>query len=339
MASPTDAVLIATMHHRHGVLSAALERAGWTVRGYQDVSAALTHLKERPYAAVFCDEFLRGASASGFLAWSRRLNPDVPFYVFAMRGEEAALGARHEPDRVLAFPPSDAELPRPTTVSHWDGPPPGLRDLPLEGTTGLVGLGDLIEMLAVTSASSVVVLDEGRVGRVYLHGGQLEHAVHVDHDAETVGVRALSRLLDLADVPFQLLPYRQPSRRTVHVPTAAALTEASRLIDEQRRDRALLRAVTEACPDALGIAVGYVLNDAPTVASGDGATAFTVGLTLLESTKPAVGPATHLCVEGERYAHAVLAFGHGHVVAAHAPRGRSLVLLSSLVKALKRTST
>jgi hypothetical protein len=223
-------------------------------------------------------------------------------------------------------------------VSRWDGPPAGLRDLPLEGTTGLVRLADLIEMLTVTGASSVVVLDEGRVGRVYLQGGQLEHAVSVEHDVETVGVRALSRLLDLDDVPFQLLPYRQPSRRTVHVPTTAALAEAARLIDEQRRDRTLLGAVSEACPDALGIAVGYALNDAPTVASGDGATAFAIGLALLESSRPAVGPATHLCVEGERHAHAVVTFGEGHVVAAHAPRGRSMVLLSGLAKALKRTA-
>jgi hypothetical protein len=331
----TDAILIATMHHRRSVLAEALQRAGWSLRVYEDAAAALDHIRHHPYAAVFCDEYLRGASAGGFLAWSRRLNPEVPFYVIAMRGERAALAAGHRPNDVLPFPPDEEAIPRAPSVTLWDGPPEALRDVPLEGTTGLVRLTDLVEMLALTGSSAVISLAEGQVGRVYLANGQLEHAVAVEEDFQSVGVRGLARLLDLGPTPFQVLPYRAPSRRTVHVSTSAALSEAAQLIDEQRRDRALLEAVAAACPDALGIATGYLLNDAPTQVHGDGVTAFDKGVALMEALKRASDGVSHLAVEADEFAHAVVIYGDGHVVAAHAKRGRSLVLLNAMAKSVK----
>ena len=335
MAIPSDALLIATMHHRRAALAESLTRAGWQLTVYEDVNQALTHVRERPYAAVFCDEYLRGASAGGFLAWSRRVNPDIPFFVIAMRGDQAALGANQHPDRVLPFPLGDADVPRPEAASLWDGPLPALRDLPLEGTTALVPLSDLIEMLALTAASAVITLGEGHIGRVYLQNGQLEHAVFAG-EPETLGVRGLGRLLDLGDTAFQVLPYRQPSRRTVHLSTVAALTEASRLIDEQRRDRQLLEAVVTACPDALGVATGYLLNEAPAEVSGDGVVSFAQGVALVEAVKGTVPGVSHLSIEAEGHALAIVVYGEGHVLTAHAARGRSLVLLSALAKAVKR---
>jgi hypothetical protein len=86
----TSAVLIATMQHRRSALEQALTRVGWQLAVHHDVAAALAHLRTKPYAAVFCDEHLRGASANGFLAWSRRLAPEVPFYVVATTGDAPA---------------------------------------------------------------------------------------------------------------------------------------------------------------------------------------------------------------------------------------------------------
>jgi hypothetical protein len=335
MPTAPDALLIATMHHRRTALAETLRRAGWSLIAYDDVAKALEHVRAKPYAAVFCDEYLRGASAGGFLAWSRRVNPDVPFYVIAMRGDRAALGVGQRPDRVLPFPLADAETPRPVVASVWDGASASLRDLPLEGTTSLVPLTDLIEMLALTDADAVITLGEGSIGRVYLSGGQIEHAVFAG-DPDTFGVRGLGRLLDLGDATFQVLPYRKPSRRTLHVSTVAALTEAARLIDEQRRDRRLLESVRSACPDALGIATGYLLNEAPAEVSGDGVTSFAQGVALLEAVKGAATGVSHLAVEADGNAHAIVVYGQGHVLSAHAVRGRSLVLLSALAKAIKQ---
>jgi hypothetical protein len=336
--SEPAAVLVATMHHRRTAMQQALRRVGWVVEAYGDVTSALAHLRERPFSAVFCDSYLRGASAGGFLAWSRRIAPAVPFYVIALNDASGIGASGQRPDAILAFPPVDADLPRPTTRSLWDAPAPAVRDLPLEGSTDLVSLADLIEMLAVTDASAVIALGGGMVGRVYLTGGQLEHAVHVGaSDVETIGVRGLGRLLDLAAVDFQVLPYRTPSRRTVHVATATALTEASRLIDEQRRDQGLLESVAAACPDATGIAVGYALTEQPADVHGDGLAAFTAAVALLEAVRPSAGTVSHLAVEGERAALAVVRFGQERVLAAQAPRGRSVVLLSALAKAVKQS--
>ena len=332
----TDAVLIATMHHRRSALERAIERAGWQPIVYSDVAAALEHLRTKPYAAVFCDEYLRGASAGGFLAWSRRIAPDVPFYVIAVTGDEAALGTHHRPDGVLAFPPDDKAFPRPLKASRWDAPAAESRELPLEGRTGLVRLSDLIEMLALTAASSVIALGGGLIGRVYLSEGQLEHVVSVHGDVETSGVRGLARLLDLDDVAFQVLPYRAPSRRTLHVPTAVALTDAARLIDEQGRDAALLEAVRAGCSDTTGVAVGYPLSEQPADSRGEGQTAFTLGVQLLDAVKRPAGQVSHLALESERYAVAAVRFGDDRLLAALAPRGRSMVLLSALSKAIKQ---
>jgi hypothetical protein len=332
----TSAVLIATMQHRRSALEQALTRVGWQLAVHHDVAAALAHLRTKPYAAVFCDEHLRGASANGFLAWSRRLAPEVPFYVVATTGDAAGLGAQHRPDGVVAFPPVDADLPRPVHASMWDVPAAAARDLPLAGRTGLVRLADLIEMLALAATSSVIALGGGRVGRVYLDGGHVEHVVSVREGQETTGVRGLGRLLELEDVDFQVLPYRPPSRRTVHVPTAAALTEAARLIDEQRRDGALLDAVQAQCPEASGVAVGYAPSERPAETRGDGTVAFGLALRALDALRPLAGRVSHLAVEGEGRAIAALRFGDGHVLCAAGPRGRSVALLSALAAAIRR---
>jgi len=332
----TSAVLIATMHHRRSTLERALTQAGWQLTVYENVAAALEHLRTKPYGAVFCDEYLRGASAGGFLAWSRRIAPDVPFYVIAVTGAEAALGTNHLPEAVLAFPPDEATLPRPKKPSRWDAPAAESRDLPLEGRTSLVRLSDLIEMLALTAASSVIALGGGLIGRAYLREGQLEHVVSMHADIETSGVRGLARLLDLDDVEFQVLPYRAPSRRTLHVPTAAALTDAARLIDEQRRDAALLDAVLAGCSDTTGVAVGYPLSEQSSDSRGEGQSAFTLGVQLLDAVKQPAGRVSHLALESERHAVAAVRFGEDRLLAALAPRGRSMVLLTALSKAIKQ---
>ena len=330
-----DAVLIATMQHRRSALEQALSRVGWRVAAYQDVKPALEHLRTRPYAAVFCDEYLRGASAGGFLAWSRRIAPDAPFYLIAMNGERAALTAVHSPDDVLLFPPDEAALPRPRQITHWENSAPGLCDVPLEGRTDTVGLAELVEMLALTSASGVITLGGGQVGRLYLDKGQLEHVVSLRGGAEANGVHGLAQLLERVDTDFQVLPYRHPSRRTVHVATAAALTEAARLRDEQRRDALLLEAIAGAV-DADGIAIGASVGGRPTLARDAGEAAFVSAVQALSALKPTAGVVSHLALEVEGQALAALRVGDDQLLAASAGRGKSLVLLAALVKAVKQ---
>lgn len=335
------ALVIATFQQRLEVLVAAVEAAGWRAHGFADARTALDALRHGTHGLVVCDGYLRGASPAGFLAWSRRLEPKRPFFVVQGADVAARPRATEGPDGVLAFPPAPGSLPRPGSdaTGPASAPPhPAASELPLEGTTSLVPLPDLIEMLALTAEGAVVTLHGATRGRVWIDGATLVH-VEADEAGHThTGVRALAHLLGGDATDFDVGPFSTPTRRTVHVPTPAAITEAARLVDETRREAALLRTVADAVPDVLGLAVGYPLNDAPTTTLGDGATAFVVAKELLEGARSRVGNASHLAIEGDRHAFAALRFGEGSIVAAFAPRGRSLLLLAALTKAVRSTS-
>lgn len=339
------------MQHRLQALERALKEVGWQVSAHQDPRKALEELRHSAIGLVVCDSMLRGASPSGFLAWSRRLDPKRPFLVVASGDERhdqsvsgAARGpdggATRGPDGTLAFPPDAASLPLPTGSGPRRSPITEVRDLPMEGSTSLVPLPDLMEMLALTQESAIIGLhtDGQSHGSVWLDKGVLVHVEAHGDEGDSGGVRGLAMLLAGPASDFHVNPYASPPRRTVHTPTAAALTEAARLVDEQRRDSAILQSVLEAVPDALGLAVGYPLNESPAATLLDGASAFGVATTLLDQARGPVGNATHLAVEGERHAYAALRYGEGSVVVGMAPRGRSLVLLSALAKAVKKLS-
>lgn len=337
------ALVIATMQHRLQALERALKEVGWQVSAHQDPRKALDELRHSAIGLVVCDSMLRGASPSGFLAWSRRLDPKRPFLVVASGDERHDLnvsGVARGPDGSLAFPPDLASLPQPTGSAPRKSPITEVRDLPMEGSTSLVPLPDLMEMLALTQESAVIGLhtDGQSHGSVWLDKGVLVHVEAHGDEGDSGGVRGLAMLLAGPASDFHVNPYASPPRRTVHTPTAAALTEAARLVDEQQRDNAILRSVLEAVPDALGLAVGYPLNEAPAATLLEGAAAFGVATTLLDQARGSVGNATHLAVEGERHAYAALRYGEGSVAVGMAPRGRSLVLISALAKAVKRSS-
>ncbi len=334
-----SALVIATFQQRLAVLVAAVESAGWHVDGFADARAALDALRSGTYGLVVCDGYLRGASPSGFLAWSRRLDPERPYYVVQVAEATPRTRTTEGPDGVLAFPPARGSLPRPATATDpehlGEAPHPATSELPLEGSTSLVPLADLVEMLALASDGALVTLHAGARGRLWLDGPTLVHVEADDEGRTHTGVRALAHLLASGPAEFEVAPFSAPPRRTVHVPTPAALTEAARLVDETQREATLLRTVMAAVPDVLGLAVGYPLNDAPTTTLLDGATAFGVAKELLEGARSRVGNASHLAIEGDRHAFAALRFGEGSVVAAFAPRGRSLLLLSALTKAVR----
>lgn len=335
MLVETAAVLISTMLHRATLIEEALERAGWTIVTYHKVPEALAHLRERPFAAVFCDEVLRGGSVAGFLSWSRRVARPVPFYVI---GEGATL--RHPrdglaPDGVIAFPPDAATLPRPPHASLWDAPAPLDRDLPMEGRTAPGRVVEVLEMLALDAASATIAFASGTRGSLTLREGHLVDAAAVAGDLEAFGVQALARLLTLDDVAFQVLPYRAPQRRTVHVPIATAIDEALALGDELRQHAGLLQVAREHAPDATALAVGYVLAERPSDVIGDGSAAFAAAVALLDAAKRAVGSVSHVSVEADGRSIAAVRVRNDHVLAGIAPRGRSVALLSALARAVK----
>jgi hypothetical protein len=334
------ALVVATLKPRLTAIVAAVEGAGWACDAHADPGAALEALRGGDHGLLVVDAYLRGASPAGFAAWSRRLDPARPVVVVRAgdTGHPVA-GARSTAaaaDVVLDFPPAPAQFPTPAG-SGTPSPTPSAaaKALPLEGSTAVVPLPDLIEMLALGGEGSLIELHGGVRGRVWIAGGALVHAEATVEDAPHTGVRALATLLAAPSADFEVRTPAVAPRRTVHVSTPAALTEAARLVDEGRRAAEVLRRIVADVPDVLGVAIGYPLNEAPATTHGDGAHAFGVAKQLLELARGQVGTASHLAVEGERHAFAILRFGEGNVVAAHAPRGRSLVLLAALTKAVR----
>lgn len=339
-SNASRALVVATLKPRLAVIAAAVEGAGWICDAHADPGSALAALREGGHGLLVVDAYLRGASPAGFAAWSRRLDPARPVVVVrAGDTGHAVEGARSSgaaADVVLDFPPSAAQLPPAAGADATPRPASAAAQaLPLEGSTAVVPLSDLIEMLALGGEGSLVELHGGVRGRVWIEGGALVHAEAIVDDAPHTGVRALATLLGAPSSAFEVRTPAVAPRRTVHVSTPAALTEAARLVDEGRRGAEVLRRIVADVPDVLGAAIGYPLNEAPATTHGDGAHAFGVAKELLELARGQVGTASHLAVEGERHAFAILRYGEGNVVAAHAPRGRSLVLLAALTKAVR----
>jgi hypothetical protein len=339
-SNASRALVVATLKPRLTVIVAAVEAAGWVCDAHADPGSALAALREGGHGLLVVDAYLRGASPAGFAAWSRRLDPARPVVVVRAGDTghpvEGARSSGAAADVVLDFPPAAAKLPAAAgSATPSSAPSAAAKALPLEGSTAVVPLPDLIEMLALGGEGSLVELHGGVRGRVWIEGGALVHAEANVDDAPHTGVRALATLLAAPSAAFEVRTPAVAPRRTVHVSTPAALTEAARLVDEGRRASEVLRRIVQDVPDVLGAAIGYPLNEAPATTHGDGAHAFGVAKELLELARGQVGTASHLAVEGERYAFAILRYGEGNVVAAHAPRGRSLVLLAALTKAVR----
>lgn len=332
-SSPATALVVASLYNRMQTITAALEDVGWTIKAYQQVGEALEALRSESFEAVFCDEYLRGASPTGFLAWSRRLVPDTPFHLFCVDEKPKNFGGRNRPDSLLAFPPVAATVPLPERKHDPKPVRESARDLPLQGNTSITPLGDLLEMMGVASQSATITLEGGRSGSIHIEQGTLMHAVH--HHSGNQGIRALSELLELSSVDFEVRPFSPPRRKTIHLPTTSAITEAARLHDERRRDQTLVQSVQQGCPSCDSVAIGYPLAQTPSFAVGDGDEVFAVAKGLLEQNRELLGRITHLSLENDRHGYALLVFGEGNLLAGRVPPGKSLVLLAAMAKAVR----
>lgn len=325
------ALLIATQPDRSATLERALVAATWRVVAVDDPQEALARLRSGGLAAVFCDDYLRGASAGGFLAWARRLAPTLPFFVFAA-DPSAPRRSFAEPDAILTFPPDAARLPRPTEGAAVSTGVQGDAEVPLQGDLALMPLGGLLDMMAVAGQSAVVRVSGEVAGELVMEHGVLQHA---QSGEGVLGIRAVAELVAARQGEFRVEAYRPPGRRTLSLPTTAALTEAAKLADELARDGELVRRARAALPDALGIAAGYPLSPGAIVGHGDHHGAFDIGARLLEANRAQVGRFTHLCLENDAGAVALVVYGEGRVLVATGARGKSMTLLAALAATLR----
>ena len=298
---PKSAIVLSGIHSRLSLIQKTLEAAGWAVLAYQNPREALDQLRDTPPSAVFCDEALRGATVSGFLAWHRRLAPETPFYLIGKAPDTGANSADRDlkPTAVLDFPVTVDSVPRPSTVVD-ERPAEDRKSIPLKGSTSLIALADLIDMMGIARQSAVVELGGGMSGQIFLKEGMMEHAVFREVVPPIQGLRALAELITLDDREFQARIYEPPDRPSINLPIASALGEAARVADEQHYHRELLETLKASCPTVTAAATGYPLAATPNLGFGETAQLFDIAKALLEDGRNRLGSSVSALVVGRR---------------------------------------
>lgn len=330
MPFPT-ALVIFTAAAREQQLLQYLPAAGWVPESASTPARALELLRSGEYGAVFCDETLRGASSAGFLAWTRRLQPHARFFIFGAADDWRANAGK--PDGFLSWPPILAEFPlAPGTMTL--APPQAEDGVPMSGSTSLISLPQLMEMIQVGQRSAVVRLNGGR-GQVFLQRGVVLHASHHDQGRTRSGMPALAHLLTMEETDFAVEEFSKPSRATINLPVPGALAEAARQADEQRRDQELVAWLIKEQPRLQAIAVGDPLDSTPSDGHGDASALFSLAVSLLAGNRSVLGSLPRsVCTVGDKVSIAIHAFGRGRLVAVSVAGPAGAVLLRLLEKAV-----
>ena len=332
---PPLALIISSNPNRSEKIRAELAAVGWRATVGRSPQEALRQLQESEVAAVFCDGVLRGASPAGFLAWTRRTRPRARFHLI---GDPASWRGKLRPDGFLSWPLIRNELPvAPGTVipteTELDAD-----DVPLSGTTALMSLPQLLDMLSFSGRDATVQLHGGR-GFVHLQNKVVLHASHQQTGTMLSGMPALASLVALPDTDFSVLEFSPPSRNTINLSVAGAVSEAARLVDERERDEALIRELLRHQPRLSAVAVGYRLAQQPDAGHGTSAQLFSRAVALLESQRAALGLVPQsLCVSTERHSLAIHAVTDTRFVAISVDAKVGAALLRLLEKCLQQVS-
>lgn len=328
---PPVALVICTSPDRLKRIREELAGVGWRVEAGQNSQENLELLRSQPVSAVFCDHPLRGASPAGFLAWTRRERPQAQFHMFS---DPSEWRGQLRPDAFLSWPPLRAELPvAPGTIVPTEADL-DTSDIPLSGTTGLMSLEQLLEMLHVSGKDAVVRLNGGR-GHVYLQDGVVQHASFQRSGSMNVGIAALSELMALPDTDFVVEPYEAARRNTINLSVTGAVSEAARLADERRRDQTLVDRLLALQPRLSAVAVGYPHAQQPDAGHGDAPRLFAMAISLLSSNRAAMGRMPQsLSLSSQRFSIAIHAFSETRFVAVAAETRVGAALLRLVEKAV-----
>ncbi len=317
-------------------LRKSLTEVGWKVHGLQNPKEVLEALKANVYQAIFCDQELRGASVPGMLNFTRRLNADMPFYVFGAIDDKirASYKASGEPTAFLPYPPLPIHLPAPKGAPSVEEKVAGAKT-PLSGNTSLVALSTVLEMMGMAGQTGTVELAFGKQGLIYVDKGLILHAVIFKDGQTSQGLPALSRLLNLENTEFRLAPYEAPKRPSINMPATSALTEAARISDELDRFQIFIDKTRKACPSITAIAIGYPLNAAPVAGYGDTATLFQKAKAIIEKNRDTVGKLNQFFSLSEQGAFAFVTFGeNGNIIVATAPTNAKDALYKAVKEAV-----
>ena len=332
----TDSVvlLIGGLSSRLEILKTALQQVGWKVAASGNPKEALGVLQKNQFEAVFCDQDLRGASIPGFLSFTRRIHPNMPFYVFG-EVDRSSFKVSGDPNGFLPFPPIEAHLPVPKGSKSIEERSVGFKT-PLSGNTSLVALSTVIEMMGMAGQTAIIELDFGRQGLIHVNNGMIEHAVVFQDGQSQQGLNALAQLLIKEKSEFRLVKHEAPKRLSINLPVAGALTEAARMADEVGRFQSFINMVRKACPSTQAIAIGYPLNPLPSASFGQANDLFHKAKTLLEKNREILGSKPNLMlIATDQSTFALTSFGEGNILVSMAPNNAKETLLKAVKEAIQ----
>ncbi|NOK79046.1 MAG: hypothetical protein GFH24_608434n3 [Chloroflexi bacterium AL-N5] len=326
-----SAIVLGSVQKRLDLIDSALKEAGWATRTFDDARAALKRLQTQKHILFCCDTQLRGASVTGVIALVKKLSAETRFYLFSDDPDSEKY--QQYDIQQLSFPPVLSHLPVPSNRKT-------LTELlkqtesSLTGNTSSVALFDVLDMLAMGQQSALVELEFGRKGMIHLNKGRLEHATSFGSGVAVQGLKALGQLITLENTEFRILPYKAPPRATINLPVSTAMTEASRLADEELRYHKIIQFIQKECPGVQAIAVGYPMSSSASQGIGDIQGLFTSIKALLAVTKDAVNAKpVNLFLSTEKLIYGVISVGEGSILAASARLSSQDALYRALRKA------
>lgn len=294
-----------------------LKSLDWTLTVAVQPELILKALKE-DYEAIFCDEYLRGATVIGIQKVIAHHSPTVPFYLFRDSNSDKAPRLFKEPTAILPFPPTLNRLPK---AQGFAADPTAKKTfVPFEGNTSMIALIDVLQSMGLDKRSAFIQLDRGKVGLIYVNNGLIEDALYFHEEGNLRGLKALGRLIQLSDLAYRVMLYSVPSQLSVKLPIDTALTEASRLADEEQRYQRIISEMRSVCPTITAIAIGYAMATNPSQGFGDAKTLFGLAKSLLEKSRETVrGRLNEFFLTTDTSAYCLTHLDEGNLLIASAP--------------------
>lgn len=220
-----DQALLETLR----LLLVELSGQTWQVHTASDSAQALALLQKQPMNLMVVDIHMPMVDGLQFLKLVHRKYPSLAKVV--LTGDNTGTYR----DACLN---SGAELflEKPRSQGGWPGVFATLHELvrlqPEEGFQGVLrraGLQDILQMECLSRNSSLLqITGTAGSGSIFIKDGQIVHAEMGGQHGE----EAFNRLLALSGGQFHLLPFTEPSSRTIDGPWEYLLMEAARKRDE-----------------------------------------------------------------------------------------------------------
>ena len=207
----------------------SLSRGAWTIHTAENHAQALALMQKHRFDVVVLDLNMPVMDGLQFLRLLARTHPGQQVVILTGQATEENRqrcldsGAALFLEKVVA-PDGFAAVFATLDALASAAPQEGFR-----GLMRRVGLQDVLQMECLGRKSSVLEVFTGSTrGRIYIEDGAIVHAESGGLQGET----ALYGLLGLKGGEFNLLPFAEPSRRTISGQYEFLLMEAARLNDE-----------------------------------------------------------------------------------------------------------